>query len=88
MEYVSKPNYENPLVTRYAGKEMLELFSPDRKFVTWRKLWIALAEAEQKLGLPIGNNQIEEMKAHLYDIDYEAVAAQERLVRHDVMAHV
>ncbi|HHX36376.1 MAG TPA: adenylosuccinate lyase [Clostridiaceae bacterium] len=88
MEYVAKPYYENPLVTRYAGKEMLALFSPDRKFITWRRLWIALAEAEQTLGLSIGNDQIAEMKKHINDIDYDAVAKEERLVRHDVMAHV
>ncbi len=80
--------YQSPFCTRYAGKEMQYLFSPDKKFTTWRKLWIALAEAEMELGLPITQAQIDELKAHANDIDYEAAAREERLVRHDVMAHV
>lgn len=80
--------YENPLCTRYAGEEMKKLFSDDFKFSTWRKLWIALAQSEQELGLPIRDEQIAEMKAHIYDIDYESAARHEKEVRHDVMAHV
>ena len=80
--------YMNPLCARYAGKEMQRLFSDDTKFSTWRRLWIALAESEQELGLPITNEQIEQMKAHITDIDYEFAAAREHEVRHDVMAHV
>ena len=81
-------SYRNPLCARYAGKEMQALFSDNRKFSTWRKLWIALAESEKELGLPITEEQIAEMKAHINDIDYESAAAHERVVRHDVMAHV
>ena len=81
-------SYRNPLCARYAGKEMQRIFSDDRKFSTWRKLWIALAESEQELGLPITDEQIAEMKAHITDIDYESAAAHEHVVRHDVMAHV
>ena len=80
--------YESPLCSRYAGKEMQYLFSPDKKFTTWRRLWIALAEAEQELGLPITDEQIAELKAHATDIDYEMAAQKESEVRHDVMAHV
>ena len=80
--------YRNPLCARYAGKEMQGIFSDDRKFSTWRRLWIALAESEKELGLPITDAQIAEMKAHITDIDYEAAAAHEHVVRHDVMAHV
>ena len=80
--------YMNPLCARYAGKEMQRLFSDDTKFSTWRRLWIALAESEQELGLPITSEQIEQMKAHITDIDYEFAAAREHEVRHDVMAHV
>ena len=80
--------YVSPLSERYAGKEMQEVFSPDRKFRTWRKLWIALAEAEQELGLPITDEQINEMKEHADDINYEDARAREREVRHDVMSHV
>ncbi len=85
---MAKNIYESPLNTRYASKEMSFIFSPDKKFSTWRKLWIALAEAEQELGLDITDEQIAEMKAHIYDIDYETAAAREKEVRHDVMAHV
>ena len=80
--------YVNPLCTRYAGKEMQRLFSDDVKFSTWRKLWIALAESEQALGLPITDEQIAQMKSHIDDIDYDFAAAREHEVRHDVMAHV
>ena len=80
--------YESPLASRYASDEMLYLFSPDKKFSTWRKLWIALARAEQKLGLAITDEQIAEMEAHIYDIDYEYAAEMEKRLRHDVMAHV
>ena len=80
--------YENPLCRRYAGKEMQALFSDDRKFSTWRRLWVALAESEQELGLPITDAQIAQMKEHLFDIDYETADRREREVRHDVMAHV
>ena len=80
--------YENPLCTRYSGPEMKKIFSPDTKFQTWRKLWIALAESERELGLDITEEQIEEMKAHVSDIDYERAAMYEHEVRHDVMAHV
>ena len=83
-----KDNYESPLSSRYADREMKYLFSPDMKFRTWRKLWIALAEAEKELGLPVTQEQIDEMKAHAGDINYEVAEAQERKVRHDVMAHV
>jgi adenylosuccinate lyase len=83
-----KDIYENPLITRYASKQMAQVFSDDHKFRTWRRLWIALAECEQALGLPISGEQIAELKAHSDDINYEVAEAQERLVRHDVMAHV
>lgn len=80
--------YISPLNTRYAGREMRELFSPARKFTTWRSLWIALAETERELGLPISEEQIAELKAHRSDINYDAAEAREAEVRHDVMAHV
>lgn len=80
--------YSNPLAERYSSKEMLENFSPYKKFSTWRKLWVALAEAEKELGLNITDEQIEEMKANIYNIDYELAAKKEAEFRHDVMAHV
>ena len=80
--------YDNPLLSRYASPEMSELWSPQRKFSTWRRLWAALAEAEAELGLPISRQQIEQLKAHLDDIDFAAAAQYERKLRHDVMAHV
>jgi len=80
--------YENPLNTRYASKEISGIFSPDNKFTTWRKLWVALAEAEQELGLGITDEQIEELKSKIDDIDYEKAAIEEKKLRHDVMAHV
>ncbi len=80
--------YQSPLNSRYASRDMQQLFSPDRKFCTWRRLWIALAEAESELGLPITAEQIDELKAHADDINYDVAAREEALVRHDVMAHV
>ena len=80
--------YQNPLCGRYASRQMQEIFSDDRKFSTWRRLWIALAESEKELGLDITDEQIAEMRAHVNDIDYELVAKREREVRHDVMAHI
>ena len=80
--------YSNPLAERYSSKEMLENFSPNKKFSTWRKLWVALAEAEKELGLHITDEQIEEMKANIHNIDYELAAKKEAEFRHDVMAHV
>lgn len=80
--------YENPLCTRYASAEMKEIFSADRKFSTWRRLWTALAEAEQQLGIEITDEQLNELRAHITDIDYERAAQYESEVRHDVMAHV
>jgi len=83
-----KATYETPLNARYASKEMQFLFSPDKKFRTWRKLWIALAESEKELGLPITQEQIDELRRHADDIDYKAAEERERIVRHDVMSHV
>jgi adenylosuccinate lyase len=83
-----KDRYESPLASRYASAFMLRLFSPDTRYQTWRKLWVALARAEHELGLPITQEQVDELAAHVTDIDYEAAAAREKEVRHDVMAHV
>ncbi len=83
-----KKQYQSPLNTRYASKEMSHLFSQEFKFQTWRKLWIALAEAEKELGLSITQEQIDEMKVHQYDVNYEVAEAREKEVRHDVMSHV
>lgn len=83
-----KDTYESPLSSRYADKEMKYLFSPDMKFRTWRRLWIALAEAEKELGLDITQEQIDELKAHADDINYDVAEEREKLVRHDVMSHV
>ena len=80
--------YENPLCTRYASSEMKKIFSADTKFSTWRKLWVALAEAEKELGINITDEQIDELKANIYNIDYEKAKKYESEVRHDVMAHV
>ena len=80
--------YDNPLISRYASPEMSALWSPQRKFSTWRRLWVALAEAEAELGLPISRQQIDQLKAHVDDIDFAAAAQYERKLRHDVMAHV
>ena len=80
--------YETPLNSRYASREMQKIFSPDRKFTTWRKLWVALAESEMEMGLPVTQKQVDELKAHVEDIDYEAARRHEERTRHDVMAHV
>lgn len=83
-----KNTYESPLSARYASKEMKYIFSPDKKFRTWRKLWIALAESEMELGLPVTQEQIDELKTHAEDINYEVAQEREKIVRHDVMSHV
>ena len=80
--------YDNPLITRYASPEMVALWGPRRKFSTWRRLWVALAEAEAELGLPITRAQIEQLRAHVDDIDFENAEKHEHRLRHDVMAHV
>lgn len=80
--------YENPLCRRYAGKDMQRIFSDDSKFSVWRRLWVALAEGEKELGLNITDEQIEEMRCHINDIDYDIADRREREVRHDVMAHI
>ena len=85
---MSTDRYVSPLSERYASKEMQYIFSPDMKFRTWRKLWIALAETEKELGLNITQEQIDELKAHADDINYDVARERERLVRHDVMSHV
>ncbi len=85
---MSTDRYQSPLSERYASREMQFLFSPDMKFRTWRRLWIALAETEKELGLGITQEQIDEMKAHQEDINYEVAREREKLVRHDVMSHV
>ena len=90
----NKDRYVSPFTERYASKEMQYLFSPDKKFSTWRKLWVALAESEMELGLkkdgkPVINKEmIEEMKAHIYDINYEEAEELEKQLRHDVMSHI
>jgi len=83
-----RDTYESPLCSRYASKEMQRIFSPDARFQTWRRLWVALARAEHELGLPVTAEQVAELEAHVTDIDYDVAAAREREVRHDVMAHV
>jgi len=80
--------YDNPLISRYASPEMSFLWSPQRKFGAWRRLWVALAEAEAELGLPITRQQIDQLRTHVDDIDFEAAGRYERKLRHDVMAHV
>ena len=85
---MSRDSYQSPLCSRYADKEMKYLFSEDMKFRTWRKLWIALAEAENELGLPVTKEQIDELKANAENINYEVAIEREKLVRHDVMSHV
>ena len=85
---MSHDRYVSPLSERYASREMQYIFSPDMKFRTWRRLWIALAETEKELGLPITDEQIEELKSHVDDINYEVAKEREKLVRHDVMSHV
>lgn len=81
-------SYESPFCTRYASKEMQYIFSADKKFTTWRRLWVALARAEMKLGLPITEDQVKELEDNIDNIDYTTAAEREKLVRHDVMAHV
>ena len=85
---MSTDRYQSPLSERYASKEMQYIFSPDMKFRTWRRLWIALAETEKELGLDITDEQIEQLKAHKDDINYEVAKEREKIVRHDVMSHV
>ena len=85
---MSRDKYLSPLSERYASKEMQYVFSPDKKFKTWRRLWIALAETEKELGLPITDEQIEELKSHAEDINYDVAREREKVVRHDVMSHV
>ena len=85
---MSTDRYQSPLSERYASREMQYIFSPDMKFRTWRKLWIALAETEKELGLNITQEQIEELKAHADDINYDVAKEREKVVRHDVMSHV
>ena len=80
--------YQNPLISRYASSEMSHVFSSEKKFSTWRKLWLALAESEAELGLEISTEQLNEMREHLEDIDWDAAADYEKKLRHDVMAHV
>ncbi len=81
-------SYESPFCTRYASEEMQYIFSADKKFTTWRKLWVALARAEMKLGLPVTEAQVKQLEEHINDIDYDVAAEREKQVRHDVMAHV
>ena len=83
-----RDTYESPLSSRYADQEMKYLFSPDMKFRTWRRLWIALAESEMELGLPVTQEQVDELKAHADDINYEVAEARERLVRHLSLIHI
>ena len=85
---MSTNRYESPLSSRYASDEMQYIFSSDKKFSTWRRLWVALARAEMELGLPVTQEQVDEMEAHITDIDYEKAAQWEKKLRHDVMAHV
>ena len=80
--------YESPLSSRYASDEMLRLFSADKKFSTWRRLWVALARGEMELGLPVTAEQVAELEAHLDDINYDSAAQWEKKLRHDVMAHI
>ncbi|SFB99985.1 adenylosuccinate lyase [Alkalibacterium subtropicum] len=83
-----RDSYTSPLETRYASKEMSYLFSNDKKFKTWRKLWVALAEAESELGLPISEEQLDELRTHVDDINYDVAEQKEKEIRHDVMSHV
>ena len=85
---MGKDTYESPLASRYASREMLYLFSPDKKFTTWRRLWIALARAEMELGLPITQGQIDELEREKDHIDYDLAQQKEKELRHDVMAHI
>ena len=81
-------SYESPFCTRYASEEMQYIFSADKKFTTWRRLWVALARAEMKLGLPVTEAQVKQLEENIDNIDYDMAAAREKEVRHDVMAHV
>jgi len=81
-------DYVNPLTERYASQEMRRLFSPQYKFQTWRRLWVALAEAEAEAGLDISEAQLAELRAHVDDINFAVAEAQEKRLRHDVMAHI
>ncbi|MBQ8582352.1 MAG: adenylosuccinate lyase [Ruminococcus sp.] len=81
-------SYESPFCTRYASEEMQYIFSADKKFTTWRKLWVALARAEMKLGLPVTEEQVKQLEEHVFDIDYDVAQEREKICRHDVMAHV
>ena len=85
---MNRSNYESPLSSRYASNKMQYIFSPDKKFSTWRRLWVALARAEMELGLPVTQEQVDELEAHVDGIDYEMTAKKERELRHDVMAHI
>ena len=85
---MDRTRYESPLSSRYASERMQYIFSPDKKFSTWRKLWVALALAEMELGLPVTPEQVAELEAHITDIDYDKAAQYEKKLRHDVMAHV
>lgn len=85
---MNKAIYESPLSSRYASDQMQYIFSPDKKFSTWRRLWVALARAEMELGLPITQEQVDELSAHITDIDYDLAAKKEKELRHDVMAHI
>lgn len=85
---MSEDRYVSPLSERYASREMQYIFSPDMKFKTWRRLWVALAEAEHELGLPVTKEQVEELEAHQDDINYDVAKEREKQVRHDVMSHV
>lgn len=80
--------YQNPLITRYSSRQMCEIFGAQKKFSTWRRLWLALAESQNELGLDISSEQLDEMRAHLDDIDFQVAADFEKKLRHDVMAHV
>ncbi len=85
---MSHDRYDSPLCGRYASRQMQEIYSDNTKFSTWRRLWVALAESEKELGINITDEQLDELRAHIYDIDYEAAASKEREVRHDVMSHI
>ena len=85
---MTKPVYESPLSARYASAEMLRLFSPDTRYETWRRLWVSLAQAEHDLGLPVTQAQVDELRANVSPINYDIVAAKEKEIRHDVMAHI
>ncbi len=85
---MSHDRYENPLISRYASQGMSQLWGAHRKFSTWRRLWVALAETEQELGLEITDDQLDELRRHVDEIDFESAAGYERRLRHDVMAHV